>query len=230
MPRTARKPSPRPPASANLPATLPAATLVDHDLEDEASFDRLEFGLALPDRHAEAVEFTECRFARADLSDCRLPKLRLRDSEVTGSNLANLQAEQATLLRSGLAKSRITGLQLHDGVLRDVLVTDCRADLTSWRFSSFTHVRFERCLLARADFSYARLGGVEFVDCDLTGAQFSHAEMTGARFRRCELAGIGGVTSFAGVTMSGQDLLALSYTLAGALGIELADDDATITD
>jgi uncharacterized protein YjbI with pentapeptide repeats len=62
---------------------------------------------------------------------------------------------------------------------------------------------------------------VQFVDCDLTGAQFSHAVMQGTRFTNCVLAGIGGVTSFAGAVVSTADLIALSHSLAAALGIRI---------
>lgn len=50
--------------------------------------------------------------------------------------------------------------------------------------------------------------------------------MQGARFRGCELAGIGGITSWDGAVVHRDDLLELSYALAGALGIvvEGADD------
>jgi hypothetical protein len=49
--------------------------------------------------------------------------------------------------------------------------------------------------------------------------------MTGTRIANCSLAGIGGVTSLAGAVVARQDLIALSYTLAGALGIQIEDDD-----
>jgi hypothetical protein len=49
--------------------------------------------------------------------------------------------------------------------------------------------------------------------------------MTGTRLRGCTLVGIGGVTSFDGAIIAGQDLVALSYTLAAALGIQIEDTD-----
>ncbi|MEU1757386.1 pentapeptide repeat-containing protein, partial [Micromonospora matsumotoense] len=62
-------------------------------------------------------------------------------------------------------------------------------------------------------------------DCDLTGAQFSQAGMDGTRFARCDLTGIGGVTSMTGAILAHQDLVALSYAFAGALGVRIEDPD-----
>jgi hypothetical protein len=45
--------------------------------------------------------------------------------------------------------------------------------------------------------------------------------MTGTRFANCDLRGIGGVTSFRGAIVAGHDLIALSHTLAAALGIQI---------
>ena len=90
-----------------------------------------------------------------------------------------------------------------------------------FRFTRFDGVVFDRCNLSRADFQNADLSGVRFTGCDLTGAQFSQAKMDGTRFAGCELDGIGGVTSFRGATVTGNDLLALAHTLAAALGITI---------
>src|SRR5690606_20701218 len=130
---------------------------------------------------------------------------------------------KSSMQRARIDSSRMTGLHWIDGSLRDVTVAECRADLAVFRFTDFRQVRFEDCNLTRADFANADLSGAQFVNCDLTGAQFSQATMTGARFRGCTLVGIGGVTSMEGAIIAGQDLVALSYTLAAALGIQIED-------
>jgi uncharacterized protein YjbI with pentapeptide repeats len=214
------RPDPAPP---ELPSPLEPATGADHDLEDEATFVGLAFGVALPGREAEAVEFEECRFDGADLSGGSLPRARFGDCLLEQVNLANLRADRASMLRVRLAGCRMTGLHWLDGELRDVVVSRCRADLAVFRASRFHYVRFEDCHLARADFQDADLRGAEFVDCDLTAAQFSHATMSGTRFRRCNLSGVGGMTSFGGAVFIEQDLVDLSHTFAAALGIELRE-------
>lgn len=215
----------RAPAGPRLPrAPLAPATPEAHDLADEASLYQLVISLDLSGREATVVEVEQCRFQDADLTGTRLVRSGLRDCWFERSNLANLQAEQCSLVRGRLSVSRLTGLHWLDGSLREVLVSECRADQTVFRFTSFRQVRFERCNLTRADFQNADLGGAEFVDCDLTGAQFSFARMHGTRFRGCSLSGVGGLGSFDGATVSGPDLLALAYPMAAALGIRVEDE------
>jgi uncharacterized protein YjbI with pentapeptide repeats len=199
--------------------------LPDHDLEDEATFRGLAVEVDLSDRTAESVEFDQCRFRSADLGGSTLERARLVDCLVERSNLANLRTDKSTMRRVRIDSSRMTGLHWIDGSLRDVTVAQCRADQAVLRFTDFRQVRFEDCNLTRADFANSDLSGSQFVNCDLSGAQFSQATMTGTRFRGCTLVGLGGVTSFDGAIIAGQDLVALSYTLAAALGIQIEDAD-----
>jgi uncharacterized protein YjbI with pentapeptide repeats len=210
------------------PPSLRPATVDDHVLEDEASFQMLGFfDIDLSGRSAEGVEFDRCRFRNADLGGTTLAAARFTDCLVEHGNLANLRVEKSSMLRARLSVLRMTGLHWIDGSLRDVTVSECRADLASFRFSTFHHVLFEDCNLTRADFQNADISGVRFTGCDLTGAQFSHATMTGTRFAGCVLEGVGGVTSFDGAIVASRDLAVLSYALAAALGIriERAGDD-----
>jgi uncharacterized protein YjbI with pentapeptide repeats len=218
----ARSPQrPRPPASLEL------ATLPDHDLEDEATLRGLAFEVDVSGRTAESVEFDQCRFRNADLGGATLARARLVDCLIERTNLANMRVDKSSMQRVRVDSSRMTGLYWIDGLLRDVTVTECRADLAVFRFTDFRQVRFEDCNLTRADFQNADLSGTQFVNCDLTGAQFSQATMTGTRFRGCTLAGIGGVTSFDGVIIASHDLVALSYELAAGLGIQIEDDEGS---
>lgn len=217
----------RAPVEPKRPASLDLATVEEHDLDHEATFRRLGFvDLDLSGRSADAVEFEQCRLRGTDLSGATLDGAKFSDCLVESSNLANLRVEKSTLLRVRVSTARMTGVHWVNGSLRDVTFSQCRLDLASFRFSNFRHVVFEGCNLSRADFTNADLGGVRFTDCDLTGAQFSHAKLPGTRFVNCSLAGIGGVTSLAGAIVARADLIALSYTLAGALGIRIEDEDA----
>lgn len=216
MPRNPRSAAPAPP---RLPTrSLIAEPLVD--LSDEVTFRGMDIGGVAPGT-ATAAEFTGCRFAAADLTGTELRRSVFTDCRFERSNLANSRAERSRLTRVTFDATRLTGLHWTDGVLRDVAVTGCRADLTGFRFTRFDTVTFDDCNLSRADFQNADLSGVRFTGCDLTGAQFSHATLTGTRFANCELDGIGGVTSFRGAIVTGNDLLALAHTLAAALGITI---------
>ncbi|MBE1491701.1 pentapeptide repeat-containing protein [Plantactinospora soyae] len=212
----------RAPVPPRPPSSLELATAEDHDLDHEATFRQLGFfDLDLSGRAADGVEFAQCRFRGADLSGTRLDGATFSDCLFESTNLANLRVEKSSLIRARLATVRMTGVHWINGAVRDTTISQCRLDLSSFRFTDFHRVVFEDCNLARADFQNADLSGVRFTNCDLTGAQFSQAEMAGTRFANCVLAGIGGVTSMAGAVVAEQDLVALSYTLAGALGIQL---------
>jgi uncharacterized protein YjbI with pentapeptide repeats len=213
----------RRPAKPKPPATLDPAT-ADHDLVDEASLRRLGFiDTDLSGRTAMLAEVEQCRFRSADLSNCALERTSFIDCLVEDSDLANLRTVKSSLQRVQLSATRMTGLHWVDGALREVTIADCRANLSSFRFTAFHNVLFENCVLTGADFQNADLTGARFVGCDLTGAQFSHAKMAGTRLSDCVLAGLGGVSSMAGATVSGADLVTLTYTLAAALGIRIDD-------
>lgn len=172
------------------------------------------------------MEFEQCRFrGNTDLGGTVLSRSSFTDCLFQNTNLANLRAEKSSMLRVKLSVARMTGVHWVDGSLREVTVSACRADLSSFRFTNLHNVVFDGCNLTRADFQNADISGVRFVDCDLSGAQFSHATMDGTRFANCVLAGIGGVTSMAGAIVAGADLVGLSYALAAALGIKIEDDD-----
>jgi uncharacterized protein YjbI with pentapeptide repeats len=199
----------------------------EHDLVNDAEYRMLGFlDSDLAGRSATSVELTQCRFTDVDLSGTTLDRAVFTDCVVDTSNLANLRADNSSLLRVELSALRMTGFHWTGGLLHDVRFAGSRMDLSVFRFTDFAaRVLFERCNLAGADFANADLGGVQFLECDLSGAQFSHARMEGTRFTECTLVDIGGVTSWQGAIVRSHDIVALSYTLAAALGITIVDDD-----
>jgi uncharacterized protein YjbI with pentapeptide repeats len=111
---------------------------------------------------------------------------------------------------------------------RHVLVKDCLADLSAFRFSTFTRVEFVDCRLQAADFEGADLTGTVFRGCDLTRAELSQVKAAGAVFIDCAWDGIRGVTSLAGATVANRsplDALTFAHALAQSVGITIADPD-----
>jgi uncharacterized protein YjbI with pentapeptide repeats len=86
----------------------------------------------LSGRSAESVEFEQCRFRNADLGKTSLAKATFTDCLFENGNLANLRVEKSSMLRVRLSVLRMTGVHWIDGALRDVVVSECRADLTSF--------------------------------------------------------------------------------------------------
>ena len=215
-----------PPQAPLAPADLQIASELQCDLEHEQTVRTAAYyDVDLSHRRAERVEFFQCRFRKATLAGSHLANVRFTDCLVETSDLSNVQAERGALERVKLSGCRMTGLAFHDGLVRDVAFTDCKIDLANWRVARFDVVTFEGCNLSGADFTDADLRGASFTGCDLSGAQFHHAKMSGTRFRGCELSGIGGVASWEGAIVHPDDLLGLSYLLAGALGITIRETD-----
>jgi uncharacterized protein YjbI with pentapeptide repeats len=215
-----RQSAPRKPA---VPAALESPR---QELEPETTFRAVAFdGHDLSGREAESVEFAQCRFRGADLSSSVLAHLTMTDCVVQVANWANVRADGGAVRRVTFDESRMTGFSVTNGKLGDVTFDQCRLDLSGWRFTGFDSVRFTGCKLTGADFTNADLRGARFTGCDLSGAQFHHATMDGARFRRCELDGIAGIASWRGAIVHPDDLPAMSYTLAGGLGIKIDPED-----
>jgi uncharacterized protein YjbI with pentapeptide repeats len=223
--REASNRRPRPPREPKLPTGLQRADEVQCQLEHEQTVRATTYlDIDLTATLADGVEFDRCDFRKTGFAAAHLPGVRFTDCAVTTCDLSNLRAEKARLERVAVSGCRATGMALTDGILTDVTVADSKADLTNWRFTRFAAVTFRDCNLSGADFTEADLRGASFTGCDLSGAQFHKAKMAGARFRTCRLGGVGGITEWAGAVIHPDDLLELSYILAGALGIVIKAD------
>lgn len=195
-----------------------------HDLADGMVYEALAFDdLDLSGGEAIGPEIDQCRLRDVNLGRAKLRRCRIIDTEFDRCDLANLRAVDCSLSRVSVRAARMTGLSWLDGQFRDVVFDQCRMDLASFRSTACDQVVFTGCRMEQADFGEADLRGARFEHCDLTGAQFEQARMSGARFAGCQLTGITGVTSFRGATISSDDLFALTYLLAGALGISIEE-------
>jgi uncharacterized protein YjbI with pentapeptide repeats len=221
--------SPKPRVRPRLSPELAAPKLPHDDLIDEAQltrvvFDDVDFGK----RAARLIDIEECRLTRCRLPGSSLDKLTLSDSEVDSCDLANVELSHNTLSRVEITSSRLTGLAVAGAVWRHVLVKDCLADLSAFRFTTFTRVEFVDCRLHAADFEGADLTGAVFRGCDLTRAELSQVKASRAVFIDCIWNGIRGVTSLAGATVANRspvDAVAFTDALARTLGITIADPD-----
>ncbi|MEU7767008.1 pentapeptide repeat-containing protein [Nocardia sp. NPDC049190] len=163
-----------------------------------------------------ASEFSRARIVGA------LSRTTFDNCVFESSDLSNLRADETSFLESVIVQSRLTGLSLTDGVLRDVTVDDTRADLASFRGSKFQKVVFTGCNLAGADFQRVRFRSVRFEGCDLTGAQFSQATIEhNTAFLDCRLVDVRGVRGLKGAQVRGDDLLGLAGSVAREIGIEV---------
>jgi uncharacterized protein YjbI with pentapeptide repeats len=170
---------------------------------------------------ADGVECTEVVLADPDLSGAELVDWVLRDALLRNPNLANATIRGGTQSRVLVEGGRLTGIQVAEAELRDVVWRGCGADMAAFRHTRLAHVTFEDCNLREADFTGLRGVHVRFHDCDLRGAGFRHAELAACELRRCRLDGIEGVEGLRGAAIELDELVDLAPALARALGIEL---------
>jgi uncharacterized protein YjbI with pentapeptide repeats len=225
-PRTSstRPQRPKEPLAPKVATSLPAAGLLDHDLEDDGVYRSLEFkGVDLSSRDADAVEFEACRFVDTRFSGTKMRRGGFSNVELERCDLSGMAARSAAMHRTRVSASRLTGMTWSECGFKDVTFDSCRADLTAFRFSTFKNVVFRDCALPEINFQNADLRGARFERCNLTGAQFSGAQMEGTRFADCVLLEIGGVTSLRGVIIKSQDAQGLVYSLASAMGITIEE-------
>lgn len=207
----------RPRLGASLGLAASDARLLSDQTYTGVEFRELD--LACPE--LVLTELSGCRLEQVRLAGVRLHRVIFSDCELVACDLANVEPHDSSLLRVRVTSSRLMGLNGVNCFFQDVTFDGCRNNLAAFRFSRFKTVVFRDCDLREASFQGAELNGVEFLGCDLTGAQFSAARMEGVRFADCLLAGIHGVESFQGATVSGHDLLDLTYSMASALGIRI---------
>ncbi|HET7326406.1 MAG TPA: pentapeptide repeat-containing protein [Nocardioidaceae bacterium] len=216
----------RPVAAPRITDRLTTATLPQDDLVDDALLRALLLHrLDLCERSARLVDIEACRFERVSLHGCRIEKLTLSDCVLEDCDLANVRLVDSSWHRTIVRRTRLTGWDATNGTLRHVRLEDCTAAMASLRFAVLDRVQLVSCNLSQADFTEADLRGARFEGCDLSGAQLHGARMRGAHVVDCRLEGVQGVASLAGATIAAQDVLSLTYALAGALDITIADDD-----
>jgi uncharacterized protein YjbI with pentapeptide repeats len=166
------------------------------------------------------------RLEGLDLSGQTEAGLRLLDVELVTPDLANLRAPDAAIMRSKILGGRLTGVSWLGSAASDVVFRDCRANLAGFALTRLSRVLFDRCDLGEADFSGARLTDVAFEHCDLTRADFLQVRFDRCHMTGCTLDGIRIGNDLAGLTMPWADVVGAAGVLAGALGLEIADDDA----
>jgi uncharacterized protein YjbI with pentapeptide repeats len=213
--------SPDPP---ELPSEL--ATLDAVAIEAEASLLEVELGgESWTSLEAKDVSIKASRLAHVDLSGAVLERLWLSHCELSGCNLANLDAKAARVQRTRIAGSRMTGIAFAEATLSDVTFSACRIDLAAFGFAQLERVTFEDCLLAQSDFLETRLKHVRFHDCDLTGADFRGARLQACELRRSNLSGVEHVSGLRGASLEWPYIVELAGVWAAELGIGVLDQD-----
>ncbi len=169
----------------------------------------------------DALRWLEAQVQGVSISNEQRPGLALLDCELRDCDLANLDARGAELRRVLIANGRLTGCNLGESALRDVVLEDCPADLAVFAQATLETVRFSSCNLSQATFQEAKLKAVAFDDCDLRGADLTSAKFESVEIRGCRLDGIRGANTLHGVRMPWEDIVENAGLFAGACGVDV---------
>jgi uncharacterized protein YjbI with pentapeptide repeats len=147
----------------------------------------------------------------------------LADTVATELDAAGGRHPGLALQRVELRTCRLTGGDLAEATLTDVVFQDCRLDLVGLRRATLSRVRFADCRLEELELQAATLEDVVFERCSLARATFSEARCRRVEVRDCDLAGLVGIEALRGARMTWNDVLANAGVFAAALEIEVVD-------
>ncbi|MEZ5076230.1 MAG: pentapeptide repeat-containing protein [Solirubrobacterales bacterium] len=225
MPR--RQPDPEEIGAAQAPDLVSAALEWTNleALEPEFELEGVRIaGAELRQVEAGAGRLAAAQLEDVDLDGAQLHGVALVDVLADRLGAANGEWRGATLRRAVLTGSRLTGLDLGESRLEDVVLRDCKLDYANLRHAAIEHVTFSGCVLSGADFQGARLRAVRFEDCRLSEADFSRAELEAVDFRSSQLALAGSLLGLRGAIVDSLQLMELSRPLATELGISVRDE------
>ena len=174
--------------------------------------------MALPpllSQRGQAASIEGCIWRSVTLSDPKAQRLRLRDTRIESSDLANIDMTAAALERVKFLATRLTGAICSEAQWKSVLFQECKLDFALFRMARFEQCVFEKCNLAEADFYGANLTGAIFRGCDLSRVDISHATLTNADLRDCRLDGMRGTPDAMDGLIISPDQAALLITLFG---------------
>jgi uncharacterized protein YjbI with pentapeptide repeats len=180
------------------------APCLDLDLLTESFAEQMASGLAcdaiassamlpsLQSPRGQPVRIDRCCLRTVTLSDPKAQRLRVQDSRIESSDLANIDLTGSSFDRVEIVSTRMTGATFIEAQLKNVLFQECKMDLSLLRMARLQQCVFERCNLTEADFYGADLSGTIFRECNLSRADLSHAKLAGADIRGCRLDGLRG--------------------------------------
>lgn len=211
---------PKAPAAPKLPRSTPERSL--ELLEDGQRLGQAHYrALQLSCQDVRALTFDACRLQQVDLSGGNLPRWSMIDCDLQGCNLANLQGEDSSLLRSRLSNCKLSGARIHQATWRDVDLFECKLDYASFQGFKARQIRFRNCDLREVEFYDCQFESLECLDCHFGNASFSNCRFEQSEFQNCDLTGLRGLANLSGTRMGADDLIAIAGDLARELGIGL---------
>ncbi len=153
----------------------------------------------------------------------KLEKFGLSDVLLKGCDFSAATCADGSWLRVHVKGGRLTGVDLSNAALKDVIFEDCKLDLANFRASKLTRVQFVRCHLKETDFQMATLNNVSFVSSELEKVAFSRVTLKNVDARTSQLFDIRGWSSLKGLTIDSMQLVGVAPELANEIGLQIED-------
>ena len=134
-----------------------------------------------------------------------------------------MRAPRVSLERVEVRGSRLTGAELAEARLRDVVFDTCRIDLAGLRHATLERVVFRDCRMGECELNGASLKDVLFERCELREATFSGMKIERVEVRGCDLTAARGAEALKGVRMPWNDVIDNAALFAAVAGIEVVD-------
>lgn len=209
------------PQHVNAPSLAPA-TLDDGDDWAEVRAEGDYVGLGADDVVWADVVARKGRWSGATIDGFQATDVTFDTCDLSGVVLQG----GVSLRRVAFVGCRMTGAVLAGAHMRDVAFVDCVFDDANLRMIDALDVVFDATVLTGADFYAAKLTDVAFMDCELRGVDWTKASLTAVDLRTSRVGEVRGADALRGATIDSGQAIALAHSLAVAVGITVADDDA----
>jgi len=183
----------------------------------------LDSSSSLRDAEAGSGRFMNVGLTGVSLRASRLRGVRLRDVLAEDLDGSNSDWTGATMTRVVIRRTRLTGMQLPESELEDVLFSQCKLDYVNLRMAKLRRVSFEDCLFDDTDFAGSELDRVDFADCRIRNSELSGAKLSGVDLRSSDIGFRGGVQALRGAVITPLQLMDISAALAHEMGIEVTE-------
>ena len=206
-----------------LPAEL--TPLADPSLDDGTDWEGLDITGEVGGPHeVDFVEIAASRLAHVRLTGRHFDHLRLVDVLIEDCELSAVTLTAAHLTRVEFRRCRLSGLVGSTLEAHHIRFTECKADESTFRMTSWKAAEFRDVDLRNADFHASTFRGVRFLGCNLSGADMSKASTAGTALHGSTVENIRGADSLRGAVIGSDQVLPLAFPVFAALGIVVDDD------
>ncbi|NMB86861.1 MAG: pentapeptide repeat-containing protein [Chloroflexi bacterium] len=168
-----------------------------------------------------AALFRDLHLNNADLSQTKLERVTLVDSELKGANLQNTKMKRATIINVYLNEAILTETDLTQANIRESHMEKATMNWVVLNGATLFNV-----ILSEANIEDAQLNNTTFVECNLSYVKLNRSKMQNVDLKRANLMGARLVgADLTGAQLQGSNLSYADLTAAGLAGANLTGAD-----